>query len=367
VVAFGVLPVKQCPISVNVVNYRRELFLGLVLLGMTSLTGSQEELLPNIEPRLSASSRIVVVSDEKATDTFNSSPDRVGSMVEKGLIAFTEKASLKEAMGTFVNPGDRIGVKVYSEPGKISGTRVSVVEPVIRGLLEAGIAASEILVWDWRLVDLENAGYGSLTAKFGVRLRGAMESGFDPEAAYENEIVGQLVWGDHEYDPEELSTSRKSYLSKLVTQEIDKIINIAPLMNNHYAGVSGLLWSLAMGSADNTIRFQREAARLAVAVPELNAMEQLGDRVVLNIVDGLLCQYQGQRSGLLHYSTALNQIRIGRDPVALDVMSLETLERQREVVGLESNAFVGRELFENAELLEIGVSDSSRFEIVQVP
>jgi hypothetical protein len=78
--------------------------------------------------------------------------------------------------------------------------------------------------------------------------------------------------------------------------------------------------------------------------------------VVLNIVDALICQYEGEERSLLHYSKVLNEIRVSRDPVALDVLSLQELERQRQVASapeIKSRL----DLFKNAALLELGVSD----------
>jgi len=54
------------------------------------------------------------------------------------------------------------------------------------------------------------------------------------------------------------------------------------------------------------------------AVPEIYALPVLSDRVALNIVDALICQYQGEERSLLHYTAALNQLRFSRDPVALE-------------------------------------------------
>src|SRR6185436_17973167 len=100
------------------------------------------------------------------------------------------------------------------------------------------------------------------------------------------------------------------------------------------------------------LRFETDASRLAAAVPEIYAVKEVGDRVVLNIVDALVCQYQGEQRGLLHYSKALNEIRLSKDPVALDVLSLNELDRQRLAAKMASptNSF---ELFQNASLLEL--------------
>ena len=95
-------------------------------------------------------------------------------------------------------------------------------------------------------------------------------------------------------------------------------------------------------------------------------MPILGDRVALNIVDALVAQYEGEQRTLLHYSEALNQIRISRDPVALDVLSVLELNRLRPNP-LPDQVRTNFTLFSNAALLQIGNSDTTRMTIEGYP
>jgi hypothetical protein len=101
-------------------------------------------------------------------------------------------------------------------------------------------------------------------------------------------------------------------------------------------------------------------------VPEIYALPALSDHVALNITDALICQYQGEQLGLLHYSTELNQIWISRDPVALDTLAIQELDRERQVKNIESHGD-NPDLYQNAALLELGVCDPARIklEVVQ--
>src|SRR5205085_3718758 len=122
---------------------------------------------------------------------------------------------------------------------------------------------------------------------------------------------------------------RKSFVTQLLTTNVTKIINVSPLLNHNSAGVCGNLYSLALGSVDNTMRFEGDAAKLAEAVPEIYALAAIGDHVALNIVDALICQYQGEHLTRLHDSVALNQLRFSADPVVLDVLSVQEIATQR--------------------------------------
>jgi hypothetical protein len=58
----------------------------------------------------------------------------------------------------------------------------------------------------------------------------------------------------------------------------------------------------------------------------------------------------------------LNQLWFGRDPVALDMLALKELDRERNAAGaleLKQNT----EIYTNAALLQIGVDDLSKIQV----
>ena len=319
-------------------------------------------LLGSLEP----TARVVIAYDAESTEAFQPRPDRVAAMVHRGIMQITGKPNTAAAWRSLVSTQDVVGIKVYSSPGRSSGTRPAVVSAVVEGLLEAKVPPRQIVIWDKHRADLRQAGYFELGKRYGIRVEGSASAGYDPDQFYETPLLGQLVWGDYEFGQKGERLGRKSFVSKLVTQGMTKIINLTPLLNHNSAGVSGNLYGLTMGSVDNTLRFETEIGRLSEAVPELYALPLLGDRVVLNIVDALICQYQGEHLSMLHYSVPLNELRFSKDPVALDVLSLLELGRQRDSAGMFSatNHFT---LYQNASELDLGVSDRSRIRIERVP
>jgi hypothetical protein len=308
--------------------------------------------------------RVVIVEDSAATEAFRPRSEVVHTLVQRGITNFTGKSNAPMAWRSIVATQDTVGVKVYSSPGPHIGTRPDVVAAVVEGLLNAGVPAKRIIIWDRQLSDLRLAGFGELAQRYGVRLAGTLESGWDESAFYESALIGQPLFGDLEFQRKGDGVGRKSYVSKLLTKEITKIISVSPLLNHNSVGVCGNLYSLAMGSVDNTLRFEGDAVRLAQAVPEVFALEQLSDRVVLNIVDALVCQYEGEQIGRLHNSAALNQLRFSADPVALDVLSIEEIAAQRQraeiIPAFHTNQMI---LYRNAELLELGVANPKKIDL----
>lgn len=309
--------------------------------------------------------RIVVVRDAQATEAYRPKADRVLAMVQRGLTNLTGQPTVAAAWRSLVSTQDIVGIKVYSAPGPDSGTRPAVVAALVEGLLQAGLPPGRIVVWDRFRAHLRQAGFFELGQRYGIVVQGCDGVGFDEHTFYlpDERIVGQLVAGDLEFGRQGEGVGLKSFVTKLLTTQITKIVNVAPLLNHNRAGVSGLLYSLSMGSIDNRIRFEIDAGRLATAVPEVYALPAVGDRVVLNVVDALICQYQGETEPRLHYATELNELWFSRDPVALDCLALRVLEREREAAGMKSGSKAYWELYRNAELLELGTCEPERIRI----
>jgi hypothetical protein len=302
--------------------------------------------------------RVLVVEHPGATRAFVAQPEPARQLFRAGLTRFTGQETVKKAWLSLISTQDTVGIKVFSAPGPASGTRKAVVAAVIETLIDAGISPEKIIVWDKRLIDLRLAGYPDLAEKYQIRLAGAMDEGFDPEISYPNPLLGKLVHGDLEFGARGEGTGRNSYVTKLLTREITKIVSVTPLLNHNLAGVSGVLYGLSMGSVDNVLRFENSG--LATAIPEIFAIPEVGDRVVLNVVDALICQYRGEERTLLHYSVALNQLWFGTDPVALDVLGIEELGKYNKDRKL-GHATEG--IYDNAALLELGVRDRKRVKV----
>lgn len=304
--------------------------------------------------------RVILVEDDRATRAFKVQPDRVAGMLEAGLTNLTGQPTAAAAWRTLVSSQDVVGLKVYSIAGPVIGTRPAVVAAALEGLLAAGLSPSNLVIWDRKLEHLQAAGFVDLARRYGVRVAASQAEGWDERKYYESPLLGQLVAGDLEFQKTGDGVGRKSFVTRLVTRQLTRIINISPLLNHYSTGVAGNLYSLAAGSVDNFLRFENDTGRLTQAIPELVALPELGDRVALNIVDALICQYEGEHELHLHYAVALNQLRLSADPVALDVLSLEELSelrRQRNVTALGPTNVVN--IYRNASVLQIGVGDPS--------
>lgn len=308
---------------------------------------------------------IVVVHDPGATHNLQPQPDRVNLMVERAMTELTGAATPEGAWRTLVNSNDVVAIKVFSAPDPSTGTQTTVATAVIRGLLSARVANSNIIIWDRSETDLRKAGYGKLADSMGVTLGGAVQAGYTEDDSYEFALVTGLRFGDLEFGKTGEGVGRRSFVTKLLGPRVTKIISIAPASNKHSTGVTGHLYSMTLGSVDNTWRFESNPTTLPWALPEIFAMRSIGDRVVLYITDALICQYEGEEATLLHYSKVANELYVGTDPVAMDLRAIRLLEKERESshsLRIQPNL----DMYRNAALLQLGVDDPDRIAVKRI-
>ena len=339
----------------------------IVLFALLALIGNANAADSFPMPVTNSAARVVIVQGQELLNAFLPDDDRVETVFNRGLTVFAAATNVVEAWRSLVSTNDTVGIKVFSEPGPLTGTRPAVVAAIVRGLLAAGLPPEKIIIWDKHAGDLWNAGFFALGDKLGVRVAGALESGYDPNTFYlpDSPVIGRLAWGDLEFGRTNQDVGKKSFVTRLVSRQITKIISVAPLINENDAGVCGHFFSLALGSVDNTRRFEGDPDRLAVALPEIIALPSVGDRVTLYVTDALLGQYQGGPAGYLQYSTALQQIWFSHDPVALDTLALKQLAGERKRFNVPS-ANSNFEIYTNAALLQLGIDDPARIQAEKV-
>jgi hypothetical protein len=341
--------------------FRRLIAAGVVWLACLQVQAFGQSLSQNTHVR------VVSVENSAAISNFQANAEVVQGMVNCGLTNLTGKATVAAAWRSLVSTQDVVGIKVFSAPGMLTGSRPAVVTAVVLGLFDAGVPPQNIIIWDKYESDLHAAGYFKLAAQLGVRAAGGAETGYDPATFYrpDTAVIGNLIWGDLEFGQTNSGAGRNSFVSKLVSRQMTKIISIAPLLNQEDVGVCGHLYSLTLGSVDNTRRFEGDSYRLATAVPEIYALPVLGDRVVLNITDALIGQYEGGSRSLLHYAAVMNQLWFSHDPVALDMLSIKELARERRAAGaLPLNPNL--DLYANANLLQLGENNLEKIHVEKI-
>ena len=289
--------------------------------------------------------KVVQVATGDAASDMGFDRAKIKKAVEQGLLELTGEKDIKKAWLTFVSPKDVIGLKLNPIGGKLLSNRPEMVDVLIEGLTAAGVPKSNIIIWDRRLFQLEEAGY-TKNRYPGIRILGTEMKG--PNDDFYNE-KGEL-WAkdniDRDYPaysagvemkynknmlPYMINEGKESYFTKIVTRTCDKIINV-PVLKNAGPTVTLCLKNLSFGSLSNTSRLHKVWNK---AVAEPCAVPCLRDKVVLNIVDGLKACYEGGPGANAQYIYFANMMFFGTDPVAVDTVGHEYIIKERMKRGVQ--------------------------------
>ena len=130
-------------------------------------------------PATNATARVVEVDGVGLQSAFLADDARVAGAFNLGLLTLTRTANVSDAWRSLVRTNDTVGIKIFSQPGPLSGTRPAVVAAIVRGLLVAGLPPDKIIIWDKHADDLRAAGFFKLGKQLGVRVAGAVEAGYE--------------------------------------------------------------------------------------------------------------------------------------------------------------------------------------------
>ena len=204
---------------------------------------------------------------------------------------------------------------------------------------------------------------------FGIRIRGTeckdeKDSFYDADGKlYSEKRVDKdwYYWADCEeaYDEETLpymiNEGKHSYFSRIVTEEVTKIINI-PILKNAGPTVTLCLKNLAYGAISNTARLHKPLwAETCAQVP---CFPPLRDKVVLNIVDGLIGCYHGGPGANPQFIAPYHRLLVGSDPVAVDRIGYDiVLAKRLEMAVQKEPSPRGTGFLEMAAGYKLGVAD----------
>ena len=302
---------------------------------------------------------------------------RAREAVNRGMAELTGTKQVYKAWKQFVSAKDVVGIKVNPIAGKILTTNPEVVDAIIAGLEEAGVARKNIIIWDRRLFQLQEAGF--VPERFpGIRILGTEMKGpngefYDGQGALwakdniDREAPAYIADVEQKYDKETLpymiNEGKESYFTKIVTREVTKIINV-PVLKNAGAAVTLCLKNLSYGALSNTGRLHKLWNN---SVAEPCAFPVLRDKVVLNIVDGLQACYEGGPGANPKYIWDANLMFFGTDPVAIDAVAHDLIIKERMKRGVQQMEDKRRRVYlDIAEGLGLGIAAADKIELKEL-
>ena len=280
---------------------------------------------------------VYAVHDTAAIKDYETDAHVVRAMVNRLVTAATGKADVAHAWASLVRPNDKVGIKICAAGGELFTTHHDVVNAIVEGLVAAGHPRETIIVWDRSLGGITEAGYHPQVDGYQIKAV-APRDGYDAKAILTAPVMGNLVWGDFEYKgsprapplSDEQNTSNASHFARLLVNEVTKVINVPVMSSSETNGVAGCIYNMSIPNVDNWRRFSQTVGFGADSLAQIYAHPLIAQKVVFNLMDGLIAQYAGgpqsQPNWAVHHAT----LYASKDPVALDAVALRQLQEWRK-------------------------------------
>jgi len=251
--------------------------------------------------------RVVEVTDSKSIVRNRVSQPVVRDMIERGMKELTGERSVSAAWAKFVEPSDVVGIKINPSGAPACCSSPEIVREIINGVQSAGVPTSNIVVYDRYEYEIDIGSYQALLPP-GVRVvgiqDGLVDSGYDPEVYCQATFFGE--W------------ENRSYMARIVSRGLTKIINVPTMKDHSASGVTGCLKNLGYGTFNNVARSHRSPFSFTdPLIGVMCSVEPLRSKAVLHIMDGMRQVWHGgpltQVQEFIYHAGILF---FGTDPVA---------------------------------------------------
>lgn len=267
-------------------------------------------------------SRVVIARDALLYGQ-SSTPDssRVQKLLDHAMQSFYRANDPLAPWKKLVHPGEVVGLKINTLGGPALSSNSLLVAAICERLKQAGVKASDIVIWDNTNEALEHAKYQLSNDGTRERVLGSD----DKSVGYEEKTS---AFG-----------SVNTRLSKLLTRTCDCMINIPILKDHSLAGVT-----LAMKNMYGVIHNPGElhGKDCSPYIADLNVLPEIKSKFRLVICDAMTACYEGGPGFNPQYVWKYNSVMVATDPVAIDYTGWQIIERKRKEVGLGTLEEVGR-------------------------
>jgi uncharacterized protein (DUF362 family) len=297
-----------------------------------------------------AKSKVVVARDASLYGT-SSTPDsaRVEKLLDEAIQNFFGSSDPVSPWKKLVHRGEVVGLKVNTIAGPGLSTHPVLVLAICERLQQAGVKASNIVVWDRTNEELERAGYTLSNDASRIRIVGtdSKQIGYD-----ENVLTYGVV---------------RSRLSNLLTRTCDCMINV-PIMKHH--GGSGVTLSLKNMYGVNNNPDTLHGNNCCPGVADLNMLPPIRNKFRFVVADAMTSCFEGGPGFRPQYAWKYNGLMVASDPVAIDYTAWQIIELKRAERGLKSLAEAGtppKYIAVAADAAHhLGTNDPKRIDLVEV-
>jgi uncharacterized protein (DUF362 family) len=272
--------------------------------------------------------RVVEIADRRSIVANRVSQPIVHDMLERGLKELTGESSAQAAMTKFIEPKDVVGIKINPSGAPACCSSPELVREIISTVRSVGVPARNIVVYDRFGDEMDQGSYHAVLPP-GIRVVNIQDGLLDASGYDANVYCQASFFGEWE---------TRSYMASVVANGLDKIINVPTLKDHSASGVTGCLKNVAYGTFNNVAR--SHVAPYTFTNPLIGVMctvEPLRSKVVLNIMDGMrMVWHGGPLTQNQEFIYAAGLLMVSTDPVAMDTIELEAIDKKRLEQGAPS-------------------------------
>ena len=263
--------------------------------------------------------------------------EAIRQMMDRGMKELTGAATAQDAWRSLFQKGDVVGIKVSPVGGPTLCSDASVLHCVFDGLNQAGVPDDNIVVFNRYREEAVSCGIHEWVRP-GVRFAAASPKYDDSQLSidgYDENHYMEMALVKPGDDPDS-PRSRRSYLAKIVTTDVNKIINVPVLKHHQSAGVTATLKNMSHGFVNNVNRshYNPTANSCGVFIPSVVSLPIIRQKAVLQVVDAVKASYHGGPYAKPPYVWEPKTLYFGTDPVALDKTGWKVIDAKRQEAGM---------------------------------
>ena len=305
--------------------------------------------------------------------------------VLEGELYYSEVSALVETyeakVGSSLMPSKRgkVVIKVNTRSGRGLSTPLQLLRAVIDVLETRGFARDCILIVDYSAYQMRQAGIMPSISSDQGDFEGCPVYALDSEQHYdldwfydsplpprlnqEPQLFGSLGRGSSALKAG--AKERKSFLAAPLLFEVDFWLNLAVGVDDAALGVDGALANATLWNVSNSQRFLGNEATASSAVAEIAAIPELNERMVLHFISLDRYQYIGGPLFKSRYSRSEPLLWMSSDPVAIDRLLCDKINKHRRLDGFPEISPLPRQL-PFAASLGLGVFEKSRIRLLRL-
>jgi uncharacterized protein (DUF362 family) len=275
-------------------------------------------------------------------------PEDAKAMLTRALCELTGKQDLVEATKQFVHPDDVVCVKVNGIGGSSFSNNKELVLPFLQAMIDAGVKPSNITVLEQYFSFLASTRITQDNVPAGVKV-----------SVHQNKDATM---------PERMITGTgvKTQFVRVLT-ESTAVINFSLLKDHSIMGYTGMLKNMTHGC--QTLPHYYHQHHGAPQIAMLYAQDVIKSRVRLCITDGYKVMFDGgPKFTTADKMTTHESVYVTTDPVAMDIVGYELVDKVRAENHLPSLAAAGRPAayIQAAGDLGLGVADRAKIQLKEI-